>query len=44
MYKNHSYNNREELNQCNKLNRDNTEKFSWEKETKYLYPYIYRYN
>ena len=26
MYKNHSYNNREELNQCNKLNRDNTEK------------------
>ena len=26
MYKNHSYNDREELNQCNKLNRDNTEK------------------
>ena len=26
MYKNNSYNYREELNQCNKLNRDNTEK------------------
>ena len=34
MYKNNSYNYREELNQCNKLNRDNTEKlkFSWQKE------------
>ena len=34
MYKNNSYNNREQLNQCIKLNWDNTEKLKIQVEKK----------